>query len=864
MPYLIQSNFSKIIKEQINTTAILSRVYINPYTFEIGLYNLLIQDDKNKTLLYFKSLQTNVEFTKLLFSQIELSYIHINSLKTAITLYKNNEFNFSHILKQLEQNKKIKEEPKEIQKKENNPLLFTLNELLLKDARLIFNDQTKSKNFEITTKPFNFEIKNFSTKENSVAKINTNIEIVDTLNLNLQSNVLLSPTKIDGKISFQDIQLQKIYSYLEDDLKFQFKGLVKNISTTFNANLKNNEIKAELQNLNVNIPYINYNDTKFNLTSEDLNSSIKNIKITKNSLLTFETNEILVSNKNIEFTDLLKNQKNHLNFKDLDIKIDKFSSDKKQENKISLFIKTPTSGNIDINVNTLQEPLTVKGMATIKKLNIVPYKDYIKDFINIDVKKTLVDINSKLQIKGSAQNVQADITISKIDLFHDITKKRLLKIKKVKIDGLKYTNNNLFIENVILDTFSTSFKIDANKKTNIDGLIVTKKDKESNAKKNKKSNFNYYVKNLKIANGKAAFSDHSLPLNFDTNIHSLNALVNDLSSKNEEASIKLNGVIEKYGLANIEAKTILSNFKNKTDVSIKFQNLDVRSFSPYSGKFIGQKIADGRLWLDLNYNISNAQLSSTNNIKLKNLTLGEDVNSTDAMSLPVGLAIALLEDSDGLIDLDVPVVGNMDQPQFELGGVIWKTLGNVITNIVTAPFRFLGSLLGMDSDELGTVEFNFAEAEVLPPQKEKLDKLIQALQKKKNLLITLQPTVNILNDSKILKEKRFLILIKSEDRNKTIKKLYEKRFGEDKLDDLASKHKKEELISILSQEIKTTILISKEDLDALAKQRADNIKTYFLSNKLRLDRIQIKNDVFENKDNDTKELSLKLELNIKD
>jgi len=434
--------------------------------------------------------------------------------------------------------------------------------------------------------------------------------------------------------------------------------------------------------------------------------------------------------------------------------------------------------------------------------------------------------------------------------------------------GLKYTNNNLFIENVKLDTFKTSFKIDKNKKTNIDGLVVTKKDDKKaikrEAKNSNESTFNYYVKNLTIAHGETEFSDHSLPLNFDTNIHSLTAVINDLSSKNDEANIKLKGVIEKYGLANIEAKTILSNFKNKTDVSIKFENLDVRSFSPYSGKFIGQKIADGRLWLNLNYNISDSQLSSTNNIKLKNLTLGEDVNSTEAMSLPVGLAIALLEDSDGLIELDVPVKGDMNQPQFELGGVIWKTLGNVITNIVTAPFRFLGSLLGMDSDELGSLEFNFAQSEILPPQKEKLDKLLEVLQKKRNLLIVLQPTMNIINDSKVLKEQKFSELIKSNDRNKMIKQLYVKRFGAKKLVDLASKYKKSELMPILSQEIKTTIPISIEDLNLLAKQRVINIKTYFLSHKLRLDRIEIENDVFENKDNDTKELSLKLKLNIKD
>lgn len=866
LPYLIQSNFSKIIKEKLDSNASLAKVYINPYTFEIGLHNLLIQDDKNKTLLYFKYFETNIKFTKLLFGEIEIDYIHIDSLKTAISLYKNNEFNFSYMLKQLEKNTESEKKP--TQSKDKSPIIFTLSELLLQDTRLVFNDQTKSKDFEIRTKPFNLKIQNFSTKKESIAKINTKIEIIDTVNFKLDSNLLLSPTKIDGNFSLKEIQLQKIYSYLEDDLKFKFNGLIKNISTSFNVSLEKNQVQASLQNLNLNIHKINYNDAKFNLTSKDINSSIQDIKIIKDDSLKFDTKEITFSNKTIEFTDLIKNKKNLLTFKNLDLKVDKFSSDKKQESKISLFIQTPNSGDIDIQLNTIQKPLSASGIGLIKKFDIVPYKDYIKDFINIDIKNTLIDIDSKILIKESTQDIQAGIKISQIDLFHNLTHKRLLKMNTFDIDGLRYTNNNLFIESVILDTFNTSFKIDENKKTNIDDLMVNTKSTVPTIKKEKikdnKSKFNYYVKNLKITNGKAQFSDHSLPLNFDTNIHSLTATINDLSSKNDEANIQLKGVIEKYGLANIKAKTILANFKNKTNVAINFENLDVRSFSPYSGKFIGQKIADGRLWLNLNYNISNSQLSSTNNIKIKNLTLGEDVNSTEAMSLPVGLAIALLEDSDGLIELDVPVKGDMNQPQFELSGVIWKTLGNVITNIVTAPFRFLGSLLGFDSDELGTIEFNFAQSEISPPQKEKLDKLLQALQKKKNLIITLQPAMNTINDSRVLKEQRFSELIKSDDRNKMIKNLYEKRFSKDKLAELSIKHKKDELINILSKEIKTTIIITETDLNLLAKQRVINIKTYFLSHKLTLDRIEIKNDVFENKDNDTKELSLELKLNIKD
>ena len=866
LPYLIQSNFNKIVKENLGANGYLSRVYINPFTFKIELHKLLIQDDKYKTLLYFKSLETDFELLALIFKEIKLDYLYIDSFKTSFTLYENNKFNFNHILNHLNQTK----DEKATVNSENDvsSLIFTVDDLFLKNTRITFNDNTKSKPFQIKTKPFDFEMEDFSTEENSVAIINTKINVINTLNLDLSSEFTLIPMKLEGNASVNKLQLAKIYDYLEEDLKFKFDGIIQNISSSFNINVKDEITQAKIKDFNISIPNAKYLDKQYKIELQDLTHTVKSINISHDKVLNFDLNNISLKNQKIYFTDLITNKNNILMFDNLDINLDTISSDKSKISNITLSLKTPKSGDINLALDLMQEPLNIKGNVNLEQTDIVPYQDYIKNFINLDIKKTFVDIDSSFNIDGPKQDIQANIKISDVDLFHELTQKRLLQVNTFDIKGLNYTNNNLFIENVKIDTFNTTFKIDKNKHTNIDDLIVTEEKNEDKIAKTKnettKSNFHYYIKDLIISNGKADFSDYSLPLNFDTKIHNLNATVNDLSSKNKVADINLKGVIDKYGLANINATSMLSDFKNKTKVLVKFENLDVTSFSPYSGKFIGQKISDGRLSLDLNYNIKNAQLSSTNNIKIKNLTLGDDVKSKDALSLPIGLAIALLEDSDGLIELDVPVTGDMESPSFELSGVIWKTLGNVITNIVTAPFRFLGSLLGMDSDELGIIEFNFAQADILPPQKEKLDKLIGVLQKKNKLHILIEPTFHLIHDKKKLQKIKFLQLIKSENKDEMIRKIYIERFGKDKMEVLLSETKEEQQIEKLSQEIIDSIAITKEDLNQLAIKRANSINNYFLSNKLTLDRIQIKENIFENKDKNTQILPLKLELNIKE
>ena len=136
-----------------------------------------------------------------------------------------------------------------------------------------------------------------------------------------------------------------------------------------------------------------------------------------------------------------------------------------------------------------------------------------------------------------------------------------------------------------------------------------------------------------------------------------------------------------------------------------FKNVDMVPASPYTMKFAGYKIAEGKISLDLQYKVRNGQLEGANQIVIDKLTLGERVDSPDALKLPLELAIAILKDSDGRIDLGLPISGNINDPQFSYGAMIWKAIGNLLTRIVTAPFRALGALLGVARREAGGDRF---------------------------------------------------------------------------------------------------------------------------------------------------------------
>ena len=137
---------------------------------------------------------------------------------------------------------------------------------------------------------------------------------------------------------------------------------------------------------------------------------------------------------------------------------------------------------------------------------------------------------------------------------------------------------------------------------------------------------------------------------------------------------------------------------------------------------------------------------------MRDLVLGERVPHPDALDLPLGLAVALLKDRNGVIDLEVPVSGDINNPEFNYGQVIRRALANIITNIVTSPFRLLASLVGSGDEELGAINFLPGRADVAPPERETLASLAGALQQRPQLLLKINGVAAQAEDTEALRE----------------------------------------------------------------------------------------------------------------
>lgn len=313
------------------------------------------------------------------------------------------------------------------------------------------------------------------------------------------------------------------------------------------------------------------------------------------------------------------------------------------------------------------------------------------------------------------------------------------------------------------------------------------------------------IRRIDIKQGALDFSDDSLGGGFATSIREFNGTINGISSdRGTRSQLAIEGRVDEYGYAKVTGSLNPFLPRDRSNVRVEFRNLDVAKVTPYAVRFAGYKIASGRMSLDLNYRVRNNLIEGDNQIVLEQFTLGEKIATPGALDLPLELAIALLKDSDGRIDLALPVSGNLDDPKFDYSAIIGKAIGNLISGIFAAPFKLLAALFsGGNHEEFSNISFDPGSARLLPPEREKLSRIVQALAKRPDLKLLVPARYDVELDARALKRgalrlelgKRAGLDIEAEDppgplsiddrrTRAAVRDLFAERFSRDELDKL--------------------------------------------------------------------------------
>ena len=257
---------------------------------------------------------------------------------------------------------------------------------------------------------------------------------------------------------------------------------------------------------------------------------------------------------------------------------------------------------------------------------------------------------------------------------------------------------------------------------------------------------------FQIVRGTATFVDRSVTPPATLSMTDLDVRLRGLSNAmNARSQVQIKGLVAGGPL---EISGILSPrmVNDATDVKVTSKGIDLTPLSAYCGKYAGFVLDKGKLDLALEYKVAKRQLAASNQIKVDQFTLGEATNSKDATKLPVKLGLAVLQDPGGLIELDVPVEGNVDDPNFRLSRVVWRAIGNVLLKAVISPFALLGKMFGGGgAEKLDVIDFQAGGPELTPGAEKSLQGLTKALNGRPALKVDIEGTTDPATDEKTLR-----------------------------------------------------------------------------------------------------------------
>jgi hypothetical protein len=266
---------------------------------------------------------------------------------------------------------------------------------------------------------------------------------------------------------------------------------------------------------------------------------------------------------------------------------------------------------------------------------------------------------------------------------------------------------------------------------------------------------------IRVVNGAANFADFWIQPNYAVNLQNMNGSILGLSSDpKSRAKVQFEGTVEKYAPAKIAGELNLLSAALYTDLKVSFKGVEMTSVTPYSGRFAGYKIEKGKLSIDVAYLVENRTLTAKQKFVIDQLELGERVESEDAVKLPLKLAVALLKDRNGVIDIDLPMTGSLDDPQFRMGPLIWKAFVGLIGKAATAPFALLGSLFG-GGEEMNLIEFDAGASALDAAAQEKLASVGKALTERPGLQIEVPTSYSTDLDRTAIATRRLEELLRS-------------------------------------------------------------------------------------------------------
>jgi hypothetical protein len=462
-----------------------------------------------------------------------------------------------------------------------------------------------------------------------------------------------------------------------------------------------------------------------------------------------------------------------MTFQPINVRLNNLTSQAKERTKFAVDVKDDFGGRIVIDGEAGISPLFADYQLKVSQAAIKKLQPYLDDIAKIEVVSGTADVNGRIRYAPTAGDApqlsyRGALRINDFEVASPLSEGELMKLASFSINGLQadLEPNRLDISEIVIDRLDGSLIVERDGTLNVNRVIASVGSEGTDISQTMLGQLVQYLKfkiegplpvkvdTFRVENGAALFADHSISPHFVMEAQNMNGTMTGLSSDSTSlVDVNIEGKIDHSASLKISGQVTPFSQKVYTDINMSLRDFEMVGLSPYAGKYAGYTLEKGRLSLALDYTLEENIVDGDNKILLQRLTLGQRTDSPDAVDLPIELAVALLKDRNGNIKFDLPVHGNIDDPQFSIGSVLGNTMIKFVTGVVTSPFKALdGVMSALNTADLHQVAFEPGSSDLQSAQSKKLDDLAKLLNERPALRVEIKGTADSQADRQVLAE----------------------------------------------------------------------------------------------------------------
>ncbi|MCG7372914.1 DUF748 domain-containing protein [Pseudomonas luteola] len=763
----------------ITQPAQIDEITFNPFTFEVELKGFRIGSPEHPVLAA-KRLYADLELNSLWRREAHLARLELKEPVVDVTLEKDGTLNLTELFKTPEN---TNPQGKPTTNATEPPFPLTIDALVLQRAQVHYRDQQLKQPVEVSFNPIDLTLENIGTRTENPGRYSLNAQAGQDGALTSEGTLQLVPFTLNGSLELKEAALAPWWAYVSEALPLSLdKGRLNGYAQyhletgkTFQLQLSKTSLSLdEFSSKAVNAtPQIHLNhlaiaDATLDLTKRQIHlgkletrnleawvSQDRDGQLDWAKLFTFPKQpEALPDTPNwqisigktdlqggrLHLKDLAASAPVDLDIKNINLALSSLDLAGQMPTTVNLNAQVGLHGQLEVSGELALNPVTARLHIINNDIDLRLAQAYIAPYIRLEVRSGMLasDINLSLHDTAPlALSVTGQAQLTQLHTLDTQRQRDFLRWQTLTLKGISYEHGQrLAIDDITLLRPYARLIINEDLTTNFRQLLIPQPKDEA---PDNTPPLTLHIGGIHVVNGSANFADYSLTPSFITAIQELNGQIGTLDTKaSDPAEISLTGKVDRFAPVNIKGRLNPLDPLNKLNVTAAFRHVELTTLTPYSGKFAGYAIRKGRLDLDLNYRIDNSKLDAQNHLVLDQLELGERIDSPDAVDLPVRLAVALLKDSHGRIDLTLPVAGNLNDPNFSVAPIIWQTMRNVIARAVQSPFKMLAGLAGRAETDLNEIPFEAASVNLTGEARQSLDTLAQALKNRPQLQLDVE------------------------------------------------------------------------------------------------------------------------------